>query len=93
MSYKSQMFPVSSTGKRPLAWRITPTWGQPPADLTETDSRDLGLLRSWLVCDSVIQTGTGRRINWNTVFGLALATAVSASIWAGIGLMIARIWK
>jgi len=36
---------------------------------------------------------TERRLNWNAVLGLGLATAVSVSIWAGIALAVAHIWK
>jgi hypothetical protein len=94
MSYKSQMFSVPGAGKRPASRRIKPTWGHTPANLTGMNLQDMKLLRSWLVYDSVIQTGLEpRRINWNMVLGLALATAISAGIWAGIGLMIERFWK
>jgi ABC-type sugar transport system permease subunit len=51
------------------------------------------LFRSWLVYDSNIQGFGLRRVNWNTVRGLALATAISVGVWAGVGLMFARIWK
>jgi hypothetical protein len=88
------MFPVAGTGRRPTPWRIAPTWGHTPANLPDMNLQDVQLLRSWLVYDSVIQTSSApRRINWNMVLGLALATAVSACIWAGMALMIAHIWK
>jgi len=31
-----------------------------------------------------------RRTNWNAILGIGLATLVSASFWAGVGLLIAR---
>ena len=89
MSYKSQFFPPSSTCETPLRRPIGRSWGSSPVNLLDTK-----FLRSWLVYDSDIQTGLApRRINWNMVLGLALATAVSAGFWAGVGLMIARVWK
>ncbi len=55
---------------------------------------DARFLRSWLVYDSKTRPGLELpRINWYAVLGLTLATAVSASVWAGIGLMIAHFWK
>jgi len=52
------------------------------------------LLRTEPVRDSMVEPGfTPRRINWGAVLGLTLATAVSAGIWTGILLLIARIWK
>jgi|HubBroStandDraft_1064217.scaffolds.fasta_scaffold00096_36 hypothetical protein len=94
MSYKSQMLPLSGTGRKLLRWKTSPSWGHSPANLTDMNLQDIKLLRSWLVYDSVVQTGLApRRINWNMVLRLALATAVSVGIWAGVGLTIARFWK
>jgi len=46
-------------------------------------------LSSWLGYDSTVRPGLARAaFKWNTVLGLALATAVSASIWAGIVLAV-----
>jgi len=91
MSYKQQLFPLSDT-EQTLRQHIEHLWGHSPADLTEMDLRDLQLLRSWLVYDSIVEAGAPtRRLNWNVVLGLSLATAVSASIWAGIGFAIASL--
>jgi hypothetical protein len=88
MSYKSQLFRSSICGT-PLRMSIGHSWGSSPANL-----QDIKFLRSWLVYDSDIQSGSVRGcVNWGMVLGLALATAVSVSIWAGLGLMIARAWK
>jgi hypothetical protein len=83
MTHRLQMSPISiSRGSRVHL------------PLIPSNREDAKFFRSWLVYDSVIQTNLEpRRLNWHMVLGLALATAVSASIWAGIGLMIARIWK
>jgi hypothetical protein len=89
MSYKSQMFPSSSTCETPLRRMIGQPWGSSPAE-----SQDMSFLRSWLVYDSEIQANLAPSRNiWNIVLGLGVAIAASACIWAGIGLMIARIWK
>jgi hypothetical protein len=89
MSYKSQLFPLSSTCETPLRQRISQAWGSSPSNLEDTR-----FLRSWLVYDSELETGRTRgRVNWNMVLGLVLAATVSAGFWTGVGLMIARVWK
>jgi len=86
-----QWFPLSSTLEG-LRQPIEHWWGSAPAEPTEMDLRDMQFLRSWVVYDSAIEIPP-RRLNWNAVLGLSLATAVSASIWAGIGLIIANLWN
>jgi hypothetical protein len=85
MSYKSQMFASSSTCEIPLRRMIGQPWGSSPAE-----SQNMKFLRSWLVYDSEIQASLAPR---PTVLGLGVAIAASACLWAGVGLMIARIWK
>jgi hypothetical protein len=85
MSYKSQLFPSSSCERL----SIGPSWGSSTANL-----QDIKLLSPWLDYDSNVRPGLAPHgIKWNTVLGLGLATAVSASIWTGIVLAVARIWK
>jgi len=56
-------------------------------------SRDIDFLRSWFEDDSDLDLSVVRdRTNWNAIAGLAFTISVSASFWAGIGWMIARIW-
>jgi hypothetical protein len=94
MSYKSQLFPLSSTGETPLRRPISHLWGSAPANLRDMNLQDMTLLRSWLVFDSGIQTGHAPGgVNWKMVLGLALAMAVSATFWAGAYVMIAHVWK
>jgi len=89
MSYKSQLFPLSSTSERPLRQRISQAWGSSPSNL-----QDMKFLRSWFVYDSELENNrTKGRINWNMVLGLFLATGVSAGFWTGVGLMITHVWK
>jgi len=85
MSYKSHLFP-SSGCETPIS--IGPSWGSSSANL-----QDVKLVNPWIDYDSRVRPGLARRIKWNTVLGLAFATTVSASIWTGIVVMIARIWK
>jgi hypothetical protein len=92
MSYRKRLMPLSSsmTQRRPVA-RFD---GFPAAAMPDTEIRDIGVLRSWLLYDSILRTEFGpRRINWNAVMGLGLATLVSASIWAGVALALVQIWK
>jgi hypothetical protein len=58
------------------------------------DSLDMKFLRSWFVYDSEIQSGlAASATKRNRFLGLALLVGISASFWAGVGLMIARVWK
>lgn len=88
MSYKSQLF-LSSSCETPLRMPIGHSWGPSPAE-----SQEMKFLRSWLVYDSEIQASLvpGRTAR-NIVLGQALAIAASACVWAGVGLMIARMWR
>jgi len=93
MSYRSQLLKFSAH-EATAPQRIVQSWGSSPANPENFSSRDVTLLRSGLVRGSMVQTGfTPRRIKWGAVLGLTLATAVSAGIWTGILLLIARIWK
>lgn len=51
-------------------------------------SRGVGFLPAWMDNDS---GETRRHINWGAISGLALSLAISGSLWAGIGLLIARV--
>jgi hypothetical protein len=93
MSYQSRFFHRSSSSETPLRCRID-SWGSSSANLPDADLEDMKFLRSWLVYDSDIQMGVARgRFDWNVIGGIALAIGVSASFWAGLGLIIARAWK
>ena len=84
MTYKSQLFLSSSYQHM----SIGPSWGSSTANLQDLQ------LSSWLGYDSSVRPGLAPgRVKWNTVLGLGLATAVSASIWAGIVMVVERIWN
>ena len=88
MSYKSQLL-QSSSRERML---IGPSWVSSSANLP-VNLQDIKLVSPWLDYDAKVRPGLARRVKWNTVLGLGLATAVSASIWTGIVLAVARIWR
>jgi hypothetical protein len=86
MGYKSQL--VRSADEAPSQLGIK-VWGASPANL-----QDMKFLRSWLVYDSELpRRFVPGRVNWNLVLGLLSVVAISASFWAGIGLIVARVWK
>lgn len=98
MNHKARLFPLSSnslsrkfkTQRRPVA-RFEDFIKSP---LYNTEIRDMKLLRSWLAYDSVLEADLApRRVNWNAVLGLGLATLVSMGIWAGVGLVFVQILK
>jgi hypothetical protein len=64
------------------------------ASFNPSNPKDVDLFRSWLVYDSDFElTRTRGRINWNMVAGALLAVLVSAAGWAGIAVLVARLWK
>ena len=88
MSYKLQLFPLSSTEAilKRLPAKIA---GEMPANV-----EDARFLRSWLVYDSEIQRNrTTGRSNRSIALGLTVAICLSAFFWTGIGLMLARMWR
>jgi hypothetical protein len=90
---------LSSTRETPLRQPIERAWGSSPAKLQGLKANEMKLLRSWLVYDSDLQDSAlqpgpaSGRVNWNVLLGLAVATAVSAGIWAVIGWIVASRWK
>ncbi|MGA3347505.1 MAG: hypothetical protein ABSC33_00710 [Candidatus Sulfotelmatobacter sp.] len=97
MSYESQLLP-SSDGETPRRLTVETLWGNLPEDQSE-NLQGMKLLRSWLVYDSENQDSknqnalvSGHR-NKARALGLSLAIGFSASIWMGIGWMIASSWK
>ena len=89
MNYRLQFSPISGTRESQIDLPSRERWESAP-----TNWEDATLFRSWLVYDSDVEPNRTRgRINWNVVLGLALAVVVSVSFWAGVGRMIARVWK
>jgi hypothetical protein len=55
---------------------------------------DARFFRSWLVYDPGVRPGLELpRINWYKMLGIILVTAVSASFWAGMVLMVEHFWR
>jgi hypothetical protein len=83
MSSRSQLFLSSSYQ------RIGQTWNFPAANFNVLNIRD-----RWLEYDSSIRPGLApRHIKWSAVWGIGLATAVSASMWTGIIFAVSRILR
>lgn len=98
MSYESQLSPSSSDGETPRRLTIETLWGNLPKDQSE-NLQGMKLLRSWLVYDSENQAPERQNSlvsgdsHKGRALGLSLAICFSASIWTGIGWMIASSWK
>jgi hypothetical protein len=74
------------------------TWKAPPRNVgrfwESSALRDVQFLRSWLEYDSEFEAKLAARgINWNAVLGLALASVVSVTFWAGMAVILAHLWK
>jgi hypothetical protein len=55
---------------------------------------EVHLLHAWYEYDSQAERRTARgRFNWNAVLGIVVVVAVSSAFWAGVGMLVARIWK
>jgi hypothetical protein len=58
------------------------------------NASDVHVLRSWYEYDSQAERRSARgRFNWNAVLGIVVVVAVSSAFWAGVGMLVARIWK
>jgi hypothetical protein len=90
MSYRvSQLSPQTSTRGINMRLSVRGPWSIPG-----TNSQGTNFLRSWLVYEKGVgQKPIVKRINWSGIFGVAMATGVSAGFWLGIGLAVARIWR
>lgn len=86
MSYKP-LFRLSTVISLPDSLRNAQ---QTAPIVDELDFMDMEFMRSWAVYDSTLAVGP-REFRWGALLGLSLATAVSASIWAGIGLILTNL--
>jgi hypothetical protein len=79
MSYKAlQLLPPAST-------RVTGPF---------LPSEDMGFLQSWFKGGSIREGSTEQRhLNWGAVAGIAISVAFSASFWAGVVWIVARILR
>jgi len=89
MSYKVWQLPPLSTRSTKARIPITGPWSSLPAN-----SQDAKFLRSWLVYDSDLADGVPEGgVNWSTLLGIGLALILSLGFWAGLGVVVAEIWK
>lgn len=88
MSYNAlQLSPASTNGIRMKA-ASPEIWGT-----TIPASPEVSLGPGWLDDDDNLDADGNRRVTWGTISGLALAISVSASFWAGLAVIVGRIWK
>jgi len=88
MSYKFlQLSPQASAHETSMRIVIQGPWSLPPGT-----PRDLQFLRSWMEYDSERNVGSRGRANWGAISGIALALGISASFWAGVAWIVARVW-
>ena len=88
MSYNAlQLSPASTDGIRMKA-ASPDLWG---ASIPASPNVSLG--PGWLDDDDGLDADGNRRVTWGTISGLALAISVSASFWAGLAVVVGRIWK
>ena len=92
MSYRVlQLSPQSSTRVTRRRIAVQDYWGARSAPLLDL-SLDTGFLRSWFEYDPDFDDAYDRTI-WGAISGLALSVAVSASFWAGVVWIVARVWR
>ena len=88
MSYNAlQLSPASTDGIR-MKTASADIWG---ASIPASPNVSLG--PGWLDDDDNLDADGYRRLTWGTISGLALAVSVSASFWAGLAVVVGRIWK
>ena len=51
---------------------------------------DLGFFRLWFEDD---ERTVKNCVNWGAISGLALSLVVSSACWAGLALIVERVWK
>jgi hypothetical protein len=94
MSYRVlQLSPQASTRVTRRRIAVQDSWGARSAPSLDL-SLDTEFLRSWFECDPDFDQGNAYdRTNFGVISGLALSVAVSASFWAGVGWIVARVWR
>lgn len=83
-----KLLSTSATGTK-VKVSVRSPWSALPANLS--DSR---FLRSWIVYDSSLDEDDEKgRIRWNVLLGMALAFGISVGFWAGVAVVVERVWK
>jgi len=86
MSFRVLQFPAEGT-TRVLRMRVIPEHWSTPSGY----SPEISFFQSWFEDDSRADGHNAGKINWGAISGLALSVVVSASFWAGVGILIARL--
>jgi len=67
---------------------------QAPGNFPLRRAGDIDLLLSWLESYDEQELGAkGRNARWGAAAGVAVALAVGASFWTGVGFIVARLWR
>ncbi len=96
MSSRMPLSPQASTRIPRRRIAAQNSWGAAPApsrDMSLDLSLDIGFLPSWFESDPDPGQSNARPTTWSSISGLALAVAVSASCWAGVAWVVARVWR
>jgi hypothetical protein len=79
-----------------LSYKLLQLFPQPSTRVTGPSIRsdDMGFLQSWFEGGSLHDENIARRhVNWGAIAGLAISVALSATLWAGVVWIVARIWR
>jgi hypothetical protein len=82
-----QLFPPASTRFTLRTVVIQQHWSAPSAS-----SMEAGFLQTWFESDGDLEDSASGS-NWGAIYGLALSVAISASFWAGVAWIVARVWR
>ncbi|MGA8274209.1 MAG: hypothetical protein WB919_21805 [Candidatus Sulfotelmatobacter sp.] len=88
MSFKAQLYPLSSTEVSPGV-AVRSSWGGSPANPQDVKFLRFGLVYGSDTSNKSAVSPSQRKFG----VGLALAFGVSAGFWTGVALMVARIWR
>jgi len=82
-----QLFPPASTRFTRRRVVIQQPWSTPSATSIEAE-----FLQTWFENDGDLEDSASGT-NWGAIYGLALSVAFSASFWAGVAWIVARVWR
>ena len=91
MSYKVLRLPLLTSTQTKSRISLHGPWSTP----VET-FRDVRVLRSWVehvFVEHDFEAGAQEQGKWSVLLGFALAVAISAGLWAGLGFFIAHLLK
>jgi hypothetical protein len=83
-----QLSPQASTRFTRRRVVIQQGWSAP-----SDSSMEAGFLQTWFESNGDLQDSSASGTNWGAIYGLALSVALSASFWAGVAWIVARVWR